>query len=434
MLSLPQIVANNDIKWGLDMENKKKGKFSKDIAISIISGILAILLIATDIYILKTQGIESIVVAAIVAFTAILMLIICVTTIMGEKSADNSGYEDIYKAQKASYLMIKENFTKLQERVEEIEQGGDLPAANEIIEAQKAMAKVTINRSKENTDALINSNAELMSRITDLEGKISDNNSLIIKEQQSILEETQKEIIESNSDIEKKIEQVNETIKGLQVNLANLEQTQRSLSMQQPMMMVQAMPMQMPNMPNIMTPQMQVMPNQQMPQQAQVMTEQMVPNPSSVPGAVSIPEQAFVPAEEPMDEGVKEVLEERAKVPTEPVIPAAESAKEQELAGQESISEAVAEPVPEPVIESEIVEETAAIQDSETVALEKPAPAAAPDENPNKKLSPEEIAAMFAGNTTGQAAAPVTESVSDSDTNPNKIMSPEEIEAMFAKM
>ena len=482
------------------MENKKKGKFSKDTAISIISGILAVLLIATDIYILKTQGIESLVVAAILAFAAVIMLIICITTVIGERTGDKSGYEDVYKAQKASYLMIKENFTRLQEKMEQ--GGGDLPAANEIIEAQKAMAKVTINRSKENTDALINSNAELMDRISTLEGKISDNNTVIIKEQQSLLEETQREIIESNSGIEKKLEQVNEIVKGLQVNVANLEQTQRTLSMQQPVMMVQAMPMQqpmqMPNMSNIVNSPIQPMPPQQMPQPAPVSEpltmndKEPVSSPDLEPvdetGAAS--EQGLMSAESAsaFEAAGEEILEETAAVPEETKIPEkgseaaevvpeikpepvleqpAEAAAEiKSESAPEPVTESLPEPAPHPVptssedpnkklspdeiaamfagnaaVEAEPVSEqpaeaaaenkpeSASEPVTETIPEPAPQPVPASSEDPNKKLSPDEIAAMFAGNTAVEA-----EPVAEAEENPNKIMSPEEIEAMFAKM
>ena len=76
--------------------------------------------------------------------------------------------------EKASYLLLRKTFDDLYEL---IEKGNQSRKANveDIIHAQKAVAKVSIGRSKENADALMNSNDHIMEKISMLEAVLSDN-------------------------------------------------------------------------------------------------------------------------------------------------------------------------------------------------------------------------------------------------------------------
>ena len=86
-----------------------------------------------------------------------------------------------------------ESVVELREHEEEIlrniEESSALPA-EDIINAQKAVAKVTISRNKENTDALMNSNDELINQLFSIKEKIEANNNQIIEKQQALLKET----------------------------------------------------------------------------------------------------------------------------------------------------------------------------------------------------------------------------------------------------
>ncbi len=70
---------------------------------------------------------------------------------------------------KASYLLLRKTFDDLYEL---IEKGNQSRKANveDIIHAQKAVAKVSIGRSKENADALMNSNDHIMEKDFDVRG------------------------------------------------------------------------------------------------------------------------------------------------------------------------------------------------------------------------------------------------------------------------
>ena len=74
----------------------------------------------------------------------------------------------------------KKSFEELDLRLRHMEQSNFLPA-EDIISAQKAVAKVTISRSKENTDALMNSNDELINQLVNIQEKLDDVNKKSLK-------------------------------------------------------------------------------------------------------------------------------------------------------------------------------------------------------------------------------------------------------------
>ena len=65
-----------------------------------------------------------------------------------------------------------------------IEKNLQLPT-EELLTAQKAFAKININRSKENADALMNSNDKLLEKIVSFERTLQNNNEKIIRRSES---------------------------------------------------------------------------------------------------------------------------------------------------------------------------------------------------------------------------------------------------------
>ena len=63
-------------------------------------------------------------------------------------------YESIFKSEKASYIMLKKYFEEIAVKLAYMEEASKIPT-EEIINAQKGIAKVIIKRSHENTDALM---------------------------------------------------------------------------------------------------------------------------------------------------------------------------------------------------------------------------------------------------------------------------------------
>ena len=72
-------------------------------------------------------------------------------------------YESIFKSEKASYLMLKKYFEEISVKLAYMEEASKIPT-EEIVNAQKGIAKVIIKRAHENTDALMNSYEQLIDR------------------------------------------------------------------------------------------------------------------------------------------------------------------------------------------------------------------------------------------------------------------------------
>ena len=201
----------------MDENNKKlQREIAKDKIQVILSGIAVAVLIVMELYIMINFASNFMFMAVgILLMIVALFFLISAILDMSLKSKDMEAqkYEEIYNAQKASYLVIKKSFDEMDERLRNIEQNSSLPA-EDIINAQKAVAKVTISRSKENTDALMNSNDELINQLFTIREKIESNNSQIIEKQQAMLKE-------ANFDIQQKISQLTNQISNIEGKIQN---------------------------------------------------------------------------------------------------------------------------------------------------------------------------------------------------------------------
>ena len=121
------------------------------------------------------QNVLALVAVNVLFLAAIYYVIDAVTRqISAAAERKEEQYDSIFKSEKASYLLLRKTFDDLYEL---IEKGNQSRKANveDIIHAQKAVAKVSIGRSKENADALMNSNDHIMEKISMLEAVLSDN-------------------------------------------------------------------------------------------------------------------------------------------------------------------------------------------------------------------------------------------------------------------
>lgn len=142
-----------------------------------ISLLVAVILLVADLYAMINMPQKFIILAIITALflVAIYFFVDSISIyLMAEKNRKEEQYDSIFKSEKASYLLLRKTFDDLYEL---IEKGNQSRKANveDIIHAQKAVAKVSIGRSKENADALMNSNDCIMEKISMLEAVLSDN-------------------------------------------------------------------------------------------------------------------------------------------------------------------------------------------------------------------------------------------------------------------
>ena len=156
----------------MDKNSEKNVRFRINITL-----LIAVVLLVADLNAMINMPQKFIILAIITALflVAIYFLVDSISIyLMAEKNRKEEQYDSIFKSEKASYLLLRKTFDDLYEL---IEKGNQSRKANveDIIHAQKAVAKVSIGRSKENADALMNSNDHIMEKISMLEAVLSDN-------------------------------------------------------------------------------------------------------------------------------------------------------------------------------------------------------------------------------------------------------------------
>ncbi len=334
--------------------------------------------------------------AGVIALTAYMV----VKTVSDVMKQSEERYDSLLKSEKATYLLQKRNFEEIIANLRKPGMGNS--DVNEIIVAQKAIAKVTINRSKENVDALMNSNDKLIDMIFELSDKVD----ALTKSAGGESADTSALSRELNS-----YQQRTETIlRNIELSITNkiLESQSR--------MAVPQMMMAMPQMPQIN------------------MQPQSAPDtPASLPEMPEMPdmEMGGLPSLDEMSATVGAMMETVDDGESDGLapLPGMDMMGEQiHVPEPESVPEPEPQPIPEPEPEPEPVPEPAP----------EPAPAPTltpPSDDPNHVMTPEEIAALVAGASAEPEPAPEPEKPPMPDmSDPNRSMSPDEIAALFANL
>ncbi len=297
-------------------------------------------------------------------------------------------HEGLLKSEKASYLIIKKSFDEVFQRMDYIEKNLQLPT-EELLTAQKAFAKININRSKENADALMNSNDILLEKIVSFEKTLQNNNEKLLDGQNQNMEQRLQEVILRQQEL-------SSSIKELELNMRNeILQAVNSITSSQPQVIMQQ-PVQPPVMEN-------VQPEEPM-EEEPVMEEPIVEEPLIEEPVVEEPiiEEPII--EEPLIE--EPVIEEpimEEPLMEEPIVE--ESIIEEPLMEEPTIEEPLVEEptIEEPLVEEPLIEEPVA--EEPVIQVEEPAEEAEEEEeevlipdmsDPNKMMTPDEIAALIA--------------------------------------
>ena len=297
-------------------------------------------------------------------------------------------HEGLLKSEKASYLIIKKSFDEVFQRMDYIEKNLQLPT-EELLTAQKAFAKININRSKENADALMNSNDILLEKIVSFEKTLQNNNEKLLDGQNQNMEQRLQEVILRQQEL-------SSSIKELELNMRNeILQAVNSITSSQPQVIMQQ-PVQPPVMEN-------VQPEEPM-EEEPVMEEPIVEEPLIEEPVVEEPLMEEPIIEEPLIE--EPVIEEpimEEPLMEEPIVE--ESIIEEPLMEEPTIEEPLVEEptIEEPLVEEPLIEEPVA--EEPVIQVEEPAEEAEEEEeevlipdmsDPNKMMTPDEIAALIA--------------------------------------
>ena len=134
-------------------------------------------------------------------------------------------YESIFKSEKALYMMLKKYFEEIDDKIDILQASSKVPT-EEIVNAQKGVAKAVISRSRENAEAIIASNDQVMDRISEFEEKLSNNNAEIISEQKDISSDVINQLVMKQQELAK-------DLKDMEIRLNQaIMQTQQIISTQ----------------------------------------------------------------------------------------------------------------------------------------------------------------------------------------------------------
>lgn len=388
-------------------------------------------------------------------------------------------YESIFKSEKASYLMLKKYFEEISVKLAYMEEASKIPT-EEIVNAQKGIAKVIIKRSHENTEALMNSYEQLMDQFTTFQQGIDGLGTVAGAYKEEILSAYKDEKSPAPKDEEvhdhaqdketvAKLQEIILAIKDMELRLNQTIMNSQKVVVSQPQVSV---PVAAPVVPQPAPqnhveeipaePEISPEPEESMEPEPEIspdLEESMEPEPeiSPEPEESMEPEPEISPEPEESMEPDPEILPdipegESFEPEEEPPVMAADEIIPPDP--EESIEEAEELVEPDPIPEDAIVEEA----DDENLPEEELSPM--PDlSDPNRAMSPDEIAALFAnmGNddNADKAGEPVEETVEPEDipepieepeavkeaplqpeepADPNKALSPDEIAALFASM
>lgn len=388
-------------------------------------------------------------------------------------------YESIFKSEKASYLMLKKYFEEISVKLAYMEEASKIPT-EEIVNAQKGIAKVIIKRSHENTDALMNSYEQLLDRFDTFQkgmdgfgtvaGVYKDEILSACKDEISSVQKDGKEQEHSqDKEIAAKLQEIIIAMKDMELRLNQTIMNSQKVVVSQPQVSVPvATPVEPQPAPQNHVeeipaePEISPEPEESMEPEPEIspdLEESMEPEPeiSPEPEESMEPEPEISPEPEESMEPDPEILPdipegESFEPEEEPPVMAADEIIPPDP--EESIEEAEELVEPDPIPEDAIVEEA----NDENLPEEELSPM--PDlSDPNRAMSPDEIAALFAnmGNddNADKAGEPVEETVEPEDilepieepeavkeaplqpeepADPNKALSPDEIAALFASM
>lgn len=388
-------------------------------------------------------------------------------------------YESIFKSEKASYLMLKKYFEEISVKLAYMEEASKIPT-EEIVNAQKGIAKVIIKRSHENTDALMNSYEQLIDRFDTFQkgmdgfgtvaGAYKDEILSAYKDEKSPAPKDE-EVHDHAQDKETvaKLQEIILAIKDMELRLNQTIMNSQKVVVSQPQVSV---PVAAPVVPQPapqnhmeetpVEPEISPEPEESMEPEPEIspdLEESMEPEPeiSPEPEESMEPEPEISPEPEESMEPDPEILpdipeEESFEPEEEPPVMAADEIIPPDP--EESIEEAEELVEPDPIPEDAIVEEA----NDENLPEEELPPM--PDlSDPNRSMSPDEIAALFANmgndNNADKVEEPAEETVEPEDipepieepeavkeaplqpeepADPNKALSPDEIAALFASM
>lgn len=381
----------------MENENSQKKKLK---VISVITLFICLI----DIYIIDHFSKNYIILAA-AAFVTLVYAVLTVSSWFDWKEQERKYWEQQYAnivdTEKGYYILIQKKLKLLDEKINfvgqkimpleksaEINQRKIAAMLDSIVQDQKKIGKITISRSKENADALMNSNDKLLQQMDAFRESMNMMQEHLLANQGQIFEQESQELDKNRDELLGKLKELSESLKS------DNSEASRDIT-------------------NIV---------------------------KDVEKTISQPDTVTEPKE---TEVMAQVIEEPAEMPVESITEALSN-----VPGPEEFATEAQPKSPEQG-ESVTIESPQIAEQEESVTTELPEralEAAMPPEavkqdlDPNKPMNPEEIAALIA-NTVAEDLPEMTEKYVEEEkppmpdmSDPNKAMSPEDIAALIANM
>ena len=347
----------------------------------------------------------------IIAGIALVELIFLYVIIQGifalkeEKEIRNEAqYDNVFKSEKASYLMLKKYFEEFEDKLNYLEKASKVPT-EEIVNAQKGIAKVVMNRTRQGSEAMLNSTEQIADQLAEVQKQSEAFQSLLSSCKEEIIAAQKSAGNSSEKSVQMQIQDLVVQMKDMELRLnAALSQNQKVIVQSAPAsfgttsdeksflneVMADEVADTDDDLEETVEPEPVVVPEPNSAPEP-VAAPEPIPEPEPVAAPEPIPEPESVAAPEPIPEPEPVVAPEPASDSNRSLSPDEIAALFANM-GNDSTSEAKEEPVQEPA--PEVIEKP-------TVAEKTEAPADStqpmPDSSdPNKTLSPDEIAALFA--------------------------------------
>ena len=471
-------------------QNIKQKKDSYNLRIVTAVLVLTVLVLG-ELYVMINypSNYVALIVLTVVALADIYILIASAIQKNYKKEIDQyEQYDNLFKSEKASYLVTRKSFEDIADQLDRIEEAAGSPT-KDIIDAQKSIAKVTISRNKENSDALMNSNDKLLEQIFNLSDRLDKLEKNMLEQQRIVVEN-------ANKDLMLKQQEMVASVKEMELSIHNTILAEIGKINGAKAVAYTAAPVQ----PSPAVPVEEVTP-----EEPEAPIDEVMPEEPEAPIDEVTPEEPAAPVEKEMPDLAEDDIlnidalfgnDEEAETPkesaeaTETVEEISEPEAEEAIGFDDTLGFADEEPVeaepelgmpeepaeaepeigmPEEPVEAEIEAEPEPEEPAFTEEMVNTIdePVTEMNSDPNHMMTPEEIAALIANADAATEEAPVVtedaiseesepiteeESVSEpvveepeaeepaaepvieTNSNPNHMMTPEEIAALFANM
>lgn len=461
-------------------QNIKQKKDSYNLRIVTAVLVLTVLVLG-ELYVMINypSNYVALIVLTVVALADIYILIASAIQKNYKKEIDQyEQYDNLFKSEKASYLVTRKSFEDIADQLDRIEEAAGSPT-KDIIDAQKSIAKVTISRNKENSDALMNSNDKLLEQIFNLSDRLDKLEKNMLEQQRIVVENANKDLLLKQQEMAASVKEMELSIRNtILAEIGKINGAKAVTYTAAPVQPSPAAPVEevtpeepeapidevMPEEPE--APINEVMPEE--PEAPEAPIEEVMPEEPEAPNDEVMPEE---PATEP--ETAEEDMPDLAEDDLLNIDAlfgndeAAETTKD--VAEETGSAEVNNEPEPEEPIG---FDDTLGFADEEPAFTEEMVntidePVTEMNSDPNHMMTPEEIAALIANADAAAEEAPVVtedaiseesepiteeepveepvveepeaeepaaEPVIETNSDPNHMMTPEEIAALFANM